>query len=113
MSGIKTYDLVRVEQVDQALLRSLTHGHSKCLTVFLHLETATLKLRHILTINGLMFHRHILSLEPYETIHKIYEKQKSDTTKGDWFQFLLQDFLFIGETMDEKVIQETFVTFIP
>ena len=107
MSGIKTSDLVRIEQVDQALLRSLLYGHSKCPIVFLHLETATLKLRHILTINRLMFHHHILSLEPHETIRKIYEKQKSDPTEGDWFQLLQKDFQFIGETMSEQTIQTT------
>ena len=73
-SGVREADLVRLEQVDLALLRSLVSGHSKCATEFAHLETGTLKLRHILTQNRLMYHHHILQQEETETIRQIYEK---------------------------------------
>ena len=43
-SGVKEADLVRLEQVDQALLRSLVAGHSKCASEFAYLETGSLKL---------------------------------------------------------------------
>ena len=105
-SGVREADLVRLEQVDLALLRSLVSGHSKCATEFAHLETGTLKLRHILTRNRLMYHHHILQQEKTETLRQIYEKQKTDYTKGDWFQLLLKDFEFIEETMDEEDIQK-------
>ena len=72
--------------------------------VLVHLETGTLKLRHILTINRLMFHYHILSRKDDETIKKIYNKQKTEFVKGDWYQLLLEDFSFIGESLDEGKI---------
>ena len=104
-SGVREANLVRLEQVDLALLRSLVSGHSKCATEFAHLETGTLKLRHILTQNRLMYHHHILQQDKTETIRQIYEKQKTDYTKGDWFQLLIKDFEFIEETMDEEQIK--------
>ena len=71
----------------------------------MYLETGSLKLRHILTQNRLMFHHHLLGLDENETLKKIYEKQKKETTKGDWFQFLKEDFTFIEEVMDENKIK--------
>ena len=56
---VKEADIVRLEQVDEALLRSLVKGHSKCPTKFQYLEMGILKLRHILTINHLMFHHYL------------------------------------------------------
>ena len=52
-----------------------------------------------------MYHHHILQQDKTETIRQIYEKQKTDYTKGDWFQLLIKDFEFIEETMDEEQIK--------
>ena len=75
-SGIREPDLVRLQQVDHALLSSLTSGHSKSPLEFAYLETGSLKLRHILTQNRLMYHHLLLTQEEGETIRLIYEKQK-------------------------------------
>ena len=104
-SGVREADLVRIEQVDQALMNSLVSGHSKCPREFAYLETGTLRLRHILTINRMMYHHHLIHTNESETIRKIYEKQKTDKTNGDWFQLLLKDFDFVGETMNEEAIK--------
>ena len=105
-SDITEKQLARMEVVDSALLRRLTGGHVKCATEFLHLETGTWKLRHHLTYLRLMYHHHILLRDNSETIKKIYEKQKTNYVKGDWFQLLLKDFEFINKEMDEKEISE-------
>ena len=104
-SGLTERDLVRLEQVDQALLDRLMKGHSKSPREFAHLETGSLKLRHILTINRMMYHYNLLQTEKTETTRKIYEKQKEQTTKGDWFELLEKDFKFIKEDMDENKIK--------
>ena len=83
-SGVSQKHLARLEVVDTALLRKLTGSHSKCPTEFHHLETSTWKIRHHLTYLRLMYHHHILSREKNETIRKIYEKQKTECSKGDW-----------------------------
>ena len=64
-------------------------------------------LRHILMINRLMYHHHLLSRGEDETIYKIYTKQKEDPLQGDWFSLLLKDFEFIGVELDEREISST------
>ena len=66
--------------------------HSKTPVEFLHMESATLKVRHILTINRMMFHHHIFTTNEDETLMKMYQKQKSDPTKDDWYELLQTDF---------------------
>ena len=104
-SGVREADLVRLEQVDLALVKSLASGHSKCPNEFPYLEMGVLKLRHILTTNRMMYHHHLLQTHQKETIRKIYDKMKEDKTSGDWFQLLLKDFEFLGETIDEENIK--------
>jgi hypothetical protein len=93
--NVEDKDIKRLEQVDSALLKSLSKGHSKTPVVFHHLETGTMMLRHMLMVNRLMYHHHILSRGEEETIQKIYRKQSEDPLKGDWFELLKQDFKFI------------------
>ena len=104
-SGVKEAQIRRLEQVDQALLRSLLSCHSKVPLEFLYMETSTLKLRHIFSLNRIMYHHHLLTTEDNETIKKIYEKQKSEPTKGDWYELLKNDFRFIGKNINEDNIK--------
>jgi hypothetical protein len=103
-SGVKEKELRRLEQVDQHLLRSLLLCHSKTAVESLHLESGTLKLRHVLTMNRMMYHHHILSLNEEETVKKIYNKQKETVKKGDWYDLLMKDFKFVGKEINEKEI---------
>jgi hypothetical protein len=75
-SGIKESDLVRMEQVDLALISSLVSGHSKCPQEFAYLETGSLKLRHILTQNRLMYHHHLITQDDSETTKKCMKNKK-------------------------------------
>ena len=106
-SNVSDKDIKRLEQVNTSLLKSLVKGHSKTPVVFHHLESGTLMLRHILMMNRLMYHHHLLSRGKEETIYKIYCKQKQDPLKGDWFSLLLKDFEFIGVELNESEIQST------
>ena len=104
-SGLKENQLKRLEQVDNSLLRSLMKCHSKTAIEFLHMESGTWKLRHILTLNRMMYHHHNLTTDKNETIMKMYLKQKSDPTKHDWYELLQKDFKFVGLSMkDEEII---------
>ena len=93
-SAVTESELYRLEQVDSALLKSLAKGHSKTPVIFHHLETVTLKLRHILMKNRLLYHYHIITRDDKETLKKIYNKQKEDSIKGDWYELIKKDFLF-------------------
>ena len=83
-SAVSEAEIKRLEQVDSALLKGLVEGHSKTPSSFHFLETGSLMLRHIIRINRLMYHYHILSLKEEETVRKIDEKQKKEHKKGDW-----------------------------
>ena len=91
--------------MDTSLLRRLTGGHAKCASEFYHLESGTWKLRHHLTYRRLMYHHHLITREPDETIQKIYNKQKEECIKGDWYELLKKDFLFIEEDINEEYIE--------
>ena len=106
-SDVSEADIKRLEQVDSALLKALVKGHSKTAPIFHHLETGTLMLRHIIKINRLMFHHHILNLDHDETVRKVYEKQKENCFKGDWIELVRNDFAFMGIDMDENSIKNT------
>ena len=54
-----------------------------------------------------MFHHHVLTRDKKETVHKIYNKQKEDTIKGDWLSLLNADFDFIKVKIDEEEIAST------
>ena len=68
-------------------------------------DRALSKFRHILSLNRIMYHHHLLTTEDNETIKKIYEKQKSEPTKGDWYELLKKDFEFIGKDINEDDIK--------
>ena len=104
-SGLKETQLKRLEQVDESLLRSLIKCHSKTAVEFIHMECGTLKLRHILTLNRMMYHHHLLTTDESETIVKIYLKQKYSPTKGDWYELLQQDFKFVGLNITDDEIR--------
>ena len=54
-SGVTEADIVKLEQVDQALMRSLLNGHSKCPKEFPYLEMGELMLWRIIMKNRMMF----------------------------------------------------------
>ena len=106
-SAVSEAEIKRLEQVDSALLKGMVQGHSKTPSSFHFLETGSLMLRHIIRINRLMYHYHILSLKEEETVRKIYEKQKEEHSKGDWIELLKNDFEFMGIDLNEQEIKGT------
>ena len=54
----------------------------------------------------MMYHHHLLSLDDKETVKQIYEKQKESRTKGDWYDLLCKDFIFVEKEINEKGIKE-------
>ena len=103
-SKISDSELVRLEQVDMALLLSLAEGHSKTSRAFLLLEFGVLKVRHLIMIRRLMYHHYLVTRPNHELIKKVYLKQKEDNLKGDWYRSLKEDFSFIGEEIHDDLI---------
>ena len=105
-SAISDKELIRLEQVDHAFLRSLMGAQAKVQIEFLFLEFGILKIRHLLIIRRLMYHYSILKRDQNETIFTIYKKQKESHIKNDWFAMLLKDFEFIGEELEDTIISQ-------
>ena len=97
-------ELTRLEQVDFALLRSLVSGHSKTSRAFTLLEFGVFSIRHLIMIRRLLYHHHLVTRTNNELIKKVYLKQKQCSLKGDWFRTLQEDFVFIGEEIDDEKI---------
>ena len=93
-----------MEKVDTFLLSSLMSGHPKCPTEFHYLETGTLMIWHLITIRRLMYHYEIVTRPDNEVIKKIYNKQTTNSCKGDWIELLRKDFAFIGDTLDDTFV---------
>ena len=103
-SKISDSELVRLEQVDFSLLRSLADRHSKTSKAFVLLEFGVLKVRHLIMIRRLMYHHHLVTRSNQELIKKVYLKQKENSLKCDWYRTLDEDFKFIGETINDDQI---------
>ena len=84
-SGVRKADIVRLEQWYEALLRSLSSGHSRSPREFANLEFATLRLGQILNQNRLINHHHILTQDENETIRKMYENKRQIQQKMTGF----------------------------
>ena len=59
--GITLAQIVRLEKIDQDLLRGILKAHRKTPSEFLHLETGTLPIRFILSQRRINYLKHILS----------------------------------------------------
>ena len=103
-SALSETETKLMEQVDTFLLSSLMSGHPKCPIEFHHLETGTMMLRHKISLSRLIYHHNIVTRPDGEIIKKIYYKQKTNSCRGDWYELLKKDFIFIGETLDDEFV---------
>ena len=95
-SNVPDKEIVRLEQVDLAALRTIVGGgHSRCPKPFYFLEYGLLMLRHIIMIKRIYNHYDIVTREDSELIKKVYTKQKEVQCKGDWILTLQSDFALI------------------
>ena len=97
-------DVKSIEKVDECLLRSLLQSHPKAPLEFLYLETGSLPISLILASRRLMYLRTILMREDEELIKRVYRKQQSQTTPGDFSEMVMEDFMRIGLVYDEARI---------
>jgi hypothetical protein len=105
-SRISDTEVTRLEQVDFALLRSLVEAHSKCSKAFILLEFGVISFSYLIMIRRIMYHHHIIGRNNDEVIKKIYNKQKEEYLKGDWFQTLKTDFDTIKEDLEDDRISQ-------
>ena len=89
--GVTSAHIVKLESVDEALLRGLLKAHSKTPKEFLHFETGTIPLRWIMTQRRINYLKHILTRDDDELIKKVFTAQKEAPTQGDFVKLVEKD----------------------
>ena len=86
--GVTAAQIVKLEKIDEDLLRGILKAHRKTPSEFLYLETGTLPVRFILAQRRINFLKHILSRDNEELIKRVYTAQKEDPTSGDFVKLV-------------------------
>ena len=72
-------------KMDINLLKKVLNAHSKTASEAFFLELGRYPLKYVLSKRRLMYLWHVLHRDTDELIRKIYETQKCNHYKGDWF----------------------------
>ena len=102
--GISQAEIDMLEKVDEDLMRGLLQAHSKIPTEALFLEIGTIPIRYTLKSRRLSYLHTILSKDSDELIKEVYEAQKNDPIKGDFYQLIMEDFNEVGLSLTETEI---------
>ena len=101
--GVTNAHIVKLESVDEALLRGILKAHSKTPKEFLHFETGTIPLRWIMTQRRINYMNHILSKDDDELIKKVFLAQKETPTQGDFAKLIEKDLKELNITYEEAI----------
>ena len=105
--GLTETEIRILEEIDETLLRSLVKGHSKTPLEFLYLETGAIPIKFIISSRRIIYLHTILTRSNTELIKRVYNAQKETPVKGDYYNLLKNDFLIIGEDLNEEKIAST------
>ena len=94
-----------LEKVDEDLLRGIIKANSKIPTELLYLETGSLPIRFILKSRRISYLYTILKRHPEELIKEIYDVQKNDPLKGDFYELVMKDIEAINWRITENEIK--------
>ena len=93
-------DIIRLEKVDECLLRRILKCHSKSPLEYLYLETGTMPLRFIIACRRLNYLHTILKRNDGELTKKVLLAQKNNPCKGDFIQLVTQDGKNLGVNVE-------------
>ena len=102
--GVTAAQIVKLEKIDEDLLRGILKAHRKTPSEFLYLETGTLPVRFILAQRRINFLKHILSRDNEELIKRVYTAQKEDPTSGDFVKLVGKDLELLEITHEELTL---------
>ena len=101
-----------LEKCDVDLLKTILNAHTKTATEAFFLELAIYPLRYTLSARCFMYLWHILSRDTNELIRKVYEAQKCNSNRGDWFLIMEEKRkkynLILSDETISKMSQENF-----
>ena len=104
--GIVRDDIEQLSRVDVALFRKLISSHSKTPSEALFLETGQIPISFIWSSRRLLYLQTLLKRDVTEVTRQIYETQKIDCTKGDFYQLVTKDAKSMEIEINEKEIAQ-------
>ena len=102
--NIKDKHLEKLQVCDNNLLRSILKAHPKTPVEFLHLETGTWMVKHILQSRRLNYLHSILTREDGELVKRVLAEQTKNPNQGDWIHQVKNDLSLIEEIYDEQTL---------
>ena len=67
-------------------MRTILSAHSKIPTEFLYLETGALPVKYVITSRRLNYLKHIHMQNDHELVKRVYQAQRDDPKRGDWWE---------------------------
>ena len=103
---VKEDEEQKLSDVDEFLLRSILGVPSKTPKEALFLETGCVPIKFILKQRRLMYLHHILKRPQSELIRKVYEAQKSEPSKGDWYETVTENLIELNVNKSDEQISQ-------
>ena len=88
---ITTTHVAQLELVDHQLMRTILSAHAKTPTEFLYLETGALPVKYVISSRRLNYLKHIHMKSEHELVKRVFQAQRDDPKKGDWWQAVQSD----------------------
>ena len=102
--GITTTQIAQIEIVDHHLMRTILSAQAKTPTEFLYLETGALPVKSVMSSRRLNYLKHVHMQAEHELIKRIFQAQRDDPKKGDWWLMVKADLEKYG--IDENELKE-------
>ena len=83
--------LAKIFYQNHHLMRTILDASLKIAIEFLFLETGALPVKYVITSRRLNYLKHIHMLEDHELVRRIYQAQRDDPRKGDWWEAAKND----------------------
>ena len=105
--GVTVMDVVRLERLDNILLRGILKSHSKTPIESLHQELGTINIKYILASRRILYLHNILTKDKKEIVPKYYFAQKEKPSRGDFCQMVARDMKEIKLYLSEDEITKS------
>ena len=99
--GVTLAHIVKLESIDEALLRGILKAHLKTPKEFLYLKTGAVPLRWIISQRRINYMNHILQRNDNELVKKVLLAQKNNPVQGDFVKLVQNDLKELGLTYEQ------------
>ena len=103
---ITEWELRKLEQIDESLLRKIFDCSSQVTSEILSLELGLLPVRHIIKMRRVIYFQHILKQRKKNSlIYQFLKAQEQHPKSNDWFTQVMKDLSELGITMNQLEIE--------